>query len=195
MRNVVKKSLGLLLLAVLITVVIVGVVQSNLSKTEQINDFRLGTEVDFLPTEEGLGIGQVAPDFELTTIDGEVIRLSDYRGKKVFLNFWTSWCPPCRAEMPIMQNYHENDAEANNMEIIAVNLTSKDNGMRAIKEFVEEFGLTMTMPLDTEGTVEKTYQSIAIPTSYTIDTEGRVQKKIVGPLNKELIQEQMDKLD
>lgn len=191
----IKKSAALLLLAGLIAVAVIGAVQNHLAKPEQISDFRLGTEAEFLPTDEGLAVGEVAPDFELATMDGDTVRLSDYRGKKVFLNFWTSWCPPCRAEMPIMQEYFEDDAEANNVEIIAVNLTSQDNGMREVREFIEEFGLEFVIPLDVGGDVGETYQTVTIPTSYMIDTEGRVQNKIMGPMDEAMMQEQIDKLD
>src|SRR5690625_4184045 len=62
-------------------------------------------------TEVGLEEGNQAPDFELETIDGETVRLSELRGEKILLNFWATWCPPCRAEMPDMQKYHEEENE------------------------------------------------------------------------------------
>src|SRR5690625_3090301 len=69
--------------------------------------------------EVGLDAGQLAPDFELQTVNGETMQLSDLRGEKVLLNFWATWCPPCRAEMPDMQNYHEGYDDG---VILAVNL-------------------------------------------------------------------------
>src|SRR5690625_5188421 len=76
----------------------------------------------------GLEKGNLAPDFELETIEGETVKLSDYRGEKVMLNFWATWCPPCRAEMPDMQKFHENHDEG---VILAVNLTETEKIGRA----------------------------------------------------------------
>lgn len=130
--------------------------------------------------------GQPAPDFELVTLEGETVKLSDYKGKKVILNFWATWCPPCKAEMPHMQEFYEKNKEQG-IEILAVNLTNLDNGKTDIKKFVEEYELTFTVPLDEEGGVGMQYQTFTIPTSYIIDTSGVISKKIVGPMNEEMM--------
>ena len=130
--------------------------------------------------------GKLAPDFTLSTISGEAISLSDYKGKKVILNFWATWCPPCKAEMPHMQKFYEENKE-NGIEIVAVNLTNMDEGKPAIEEFIEEYGLTFTVPLDENGDKGMQYQAFTIPTSYIIDTEGKIAKKIVGPMDEEMM--------
>ncbi|MDS8877070.1 TlpA disulfide reductase family protein, partial [Streptococcus pneumoniae] len=99
---------------------------------------------------EGLSQGQTAPDFTLTDQNGDTVKLSDYRGKKVILNFWATWCPPCRAEMPHMQEFHENNTDGD-VVILAVNLTAQDNGEEAIRSFIDEFGLTFSIPMDETG--------------------------------------------
>lgn len=184
-----KKNLGLLLVGVLIAILVLGAVKKNVDEKQATERLNPGSDVEFLPTDEGLAKGETAPDFELTTLDGETVRLSDYKGKKIILNLWATWCPPCRAEMPDMQNYYEEQAEAENVEILAVNLTTEDRGMDKINAFVEEFGLTFPIPMDTEGDVGDVYQAATIPTSYMIDTEGRVQNKIVGPMNEEMMED------
>ncbi|SEM54308.1 Peroxiredoxin [Mesobacillus persicus] len=126
--------------------------------------------------------GKAAPDFELTTPDGETVKLSDYQGKKVILNFWATWCPPCKAEMPHMQDFYEKNKE-NDIEILAVNLTNMDKGQAAIEEFVTDYGLTFEIPLDEDGSIGMQYQAFSIPTSYMIDTNGVITKKIVGPMD------------
>ena len=73
----------------------------------------------------GFKPGDTPPDFELATLSGELVRLSDYKGKKVILNFWASWCGPCKAEMPHMEKYYKKNKDAENVEIIAVNLTKQ----------------------------------------------------------------------
>ncbi|TAA73200.1 peroxiredoxin family protein [Planococcus salinarum] len=184
-----KKMAGLLLVGVLIILLAVGIVQRNVEEKQSTDRLNEGSDVEFLPTDEGLAKGEKAPDFDLTTLDGEAVKLSDYKGKKVILNFWATWCPPCRAEMPDMQKYYEEQAAGSNVEILAVNLTTADKGMDEINAFVDEFSLTFPIPMDTEGKVGELYQAASIPTSYMIDTEGRVQNKIVGPMNEQMMED------
>ncbi|CAM3905411.1 peroxiredoxin family protein [Mesobacillus thioparans] len=132
--------------------------------------------------------GAEAPELELKTLEGETIKLSDYRGKRVILNFWATWCPPCKAEMPHMQNFYE-DYHDQGVEILAVNLTSMDKGVDEVQKFVDEYGLTFTIPLDEEGTAGTTYQAFTIPTSYILDENGVITKKIVGPMDEKMMKE------
>ena len=74
---------------------------------EEILQMRIFQESDLSQVQEG----NPAPDFQLTTLEGEKVKLSDYKGKKVILNFWATWCPPCKAEMPHMQNFYENNKD------------------------------------------------------------------------------------
>lgn len=127
--------------------------------------------------------GKMAPDFELVTLNGETVKLSDYRGKKVILNFWATWCPPCKAEMPHMQNFYEQNKD-NGIEIVAVNLTKMDKGRMEIDKFVKEYGLTFDIPLDEEGDIGMQYQAFTIPTSYIIDTNGKIASKVIGPMDE-----------
>lgn len=190
-----KKIIGLVILAAMIAIVIIGAVKNNTSESDALNNMALGSDVDFLPTEEGLAKGEKAPDFQLTTLDGEVVTLSDYQGQKVILNFWATWCPPCRAEMPHMQNYFEDQAEEANVVILAVNLTTEDKGLKTIEDFVEEFGLEFSIPMDDKGDVGSTYQAVSIPTSYTIDTKGRIQNKVVGPMDAPMMEQLVKEME
>ncbi|WP_175614633.1 peroxiredoxin family protein, partial [Piscibacillus halophilus] len=79
----------------------------------------------------GLNIGSMAPDFELKNLEGETVKLSDYRGQKVMLNFWATWCPPCRAEMPDMQKFYEEK----DVVILGVDLFDTETSLNAIEEF------------------------------------------------------------
>lgn len=190
-----KKIIGLLLLAVMVAIVIIGAVQNNMAESEALDNMALGSNVDFLPTDEGLAKGEQAPDFELATLDGEVVNLSDYQGQKVMLNFWATWCPPCRAEMPHMQTYFEEQASDENVVILAVNLTTEDRGIEKVEDFVEEFGLEFAIPLDEKGDIGSTYQAVSIPTSYMIDTAGRVQHKIVGPMDLPMMEQLVEDME
>lgn len=143
---------------------------------------------------QSLDRGAPAPNFTLTDQNGETVQLSDYRGKKVILNFWATWCPPCRAEMPHMQEFHE-DQDNNDVEIVAVNLTAQDNGAEAIQSFIDEFGLTFTMPMDELGNVANTYQIRTVPTTYILNTKGEIAQKIVGPMDAQIMKNQTDSIE
>ena len=134
----------------------------------------------------GIEIGKAAPDFELVTLKGESVKLSDYKGKKVILNFWATWCPPCKAEMPHMQKFYEENKE-DGIEILAVNLTDMDNGKKSIESFVKDYELTFEIPLDQKGVIGRQYQAFTIPTSYLIDTNGIISNKVVGPMDEEMM--------
>ncbi|TWT27953.1 redoxin domain-containing protein [Planomicrobium sp. CPCC 101110] len=189
-----KKLIGLLLIAVMIGIAVAGAVKNNIEENKSLETLSVGTDVEFLATKDGLAPGEVAPDFELTTLSGETAKLSDYKGKKVILNFWATWCPPCKAEMPLMQNYYD-EAQGENVEVLAVNLTTQDRGVDKVKEFVEANNLTFPIPLDKEGDIGSVYQAVTIPTSYMIDTEGRVQNKHIGPMDEETMRDYIANLE
>ncbi|WAA13532.1 TlpA disulfide reductase family protein [Fervidibacillus halotolerans] len=152
-----------------------------------------GVEAKGTKTEKA-AVGYLAPDFELTTLDGKTVRLSDYRGKKLIVNFWASWCPPCRSEMPHMQAFYEKQNQ-NQIEILAVNLTTKDDGIEKVQQFVSDFGLTFPIPSDEEGKVGKIYPSVSIPTSYFIDSKGIIRGKIVGPMDQETMKKMIKHME
>lgn len=149
-------------------------------------DWQTTTEAD----KPGLAKGDVAPDFELTTLDGDAVKLSDYQGKTVMLNFWASWCPPCRSEMPHMENYYTDNKESDNMEILAVNMTKTEkNKVDSAKEFVSEYKLSFPILLDKDSEVMKMYQIKVYPTSYIINEEGIITDKVMLPLDDKMIKQ------
>lgn len=117
-----------------------------------------------------------APDFTLKNLDGDDISLSSYRGKLVFLNFWATWCGPCREEMPSMQALYD-DLNEDGFEIVAVNL---QESQRTVSKFIDQNGYTFPVLLDSNGKVGGTYGARSIPTSYLIDTKGNAVGFIVG---------------
>ena len=128
-----KKIIGLLIVGCLVAIATISFVKDNIDETEAFAGEQMGTDMATNPANEGIGQGDRAPNFTLTTLDGEEVTLADYQGKKVVLNFWATWCPPCKAEMPHMQNYYEDMAEQENVEILAVNLTSSDVGIDKVE--------------------------------------------------------------
>lgn len=138
-------------------------------------------------------VGEVAPDFQLETLNGEPFQLSDYQGKVILLNFWATWCPPCQYEMPHLQNFYEQNKERPFV-VVAVNLTSQDQGLLAIEEFVQDFGLTFPVPLDYYGEVGILYSAYAIPTNYIIDQDGVVVHKHPGPVDEKMLNDWINPL-
>lgn len=139
----------------------------------------------------GLEKGNQAPDFELSTLEGDEVKLSDYRGERVMLNFWASWCGPCRSEMPDMQKLHENE----DIKILAVNLSDTESSEKNVPKFVDDLGLTFTIPLDEESKVAGLYQIQPVPTSYMIDSNGIVHNKAMGALNYDQMLQQYEQMD
>ncbi len=128
---------------------------------------------------EPLTVGKVAPDFELPGLDEKPVRLSDYRGKVVFLNFWATWCKPCREEMPSMEVLYKN-FEKDGLVILAVSIdrvtTKKD-----IPPFVKGMNLTFPVLVDSWGQTDKRYKLMGVPETYIIDQEGVLREKVIGP--------------
>ncbi|WP_406564888.1 MULTISPECIES: TlpA disulfide reductase family protein [Bacillus] len=142
--------------------------------------------------EVGVAVGDKAMDFELPLLDGTVVRLSDYEGKKVILNFWATWCPPCKAEMPEMQDFHI-DNKDNDVVILAVNLTEQDT-IAKVNEFVDEGGFTFPILLDEKGTWRH-YQVLTMPTTYFIDTEGIIRNKHIGAMTYQTMEQQIKRMN
>ncbi|CAM3301294.1 redoxin domain-containing protein [Filibacter tadaridae] len=183
-----KKIAGYVIVALLIGSMIGIMVNKNLNKTEPIDTSLAQMDMTSTEGETGLERGSIPPDFDLTTLDGEQLKLSDLKGKKVILNFWASWCGPCKAEMPHMEQYYKKNKDKDNVEIVAVNLTTSErNGMKGIQDFVDGYGLTFPIPLDKEGTVMDAYQIIPIPTTFMIGTDGKIEHKIVGPMDEKIM--------
>lgn len=139
----------------------------------------------------GIYKGNIAPDFTLETLDGKTVKLSDFRGEKILLNFWASWCPPCRAEMPDIQKVHKNHDVA----ILAVNLTNAETSVESVKEFVNDFQLTFPILLDKKLEVANTYGIQPIPTSFLIDSKGRIANIVIGPMNEATLIQQFNEMD
>jgi len=142
----------------------------------------------------GIEKGYLAPDFELQTLDGQSVKLSDFRGKRVIVNMWATWCPPCRAEMPDMQRFYEANKDKD-FAILGVNLTSSEKQPDNIEKFLEEFGITFPVVLDDKSAVSDRYQVVSIPTSYIIDSHGVIQQKVIGPMNEAMMEELVSSME
>jgi peroxiredoxin len=115
-------------------------------------------------------IGKPAPDFSLPSLGGKKVSLSEYKGKAVFLNFWATWCPPCKDEMPSMEKIYR-EQKGRGLEILAVSI---DKGSKEVEAFKKEYGLTFPILLDPDNLVAALYELAFVPTTYLIDRSGNV---------------------
>ncbi len=135
--------------------------------------------------------GTIAPDFTLKDLQGNPVKLSDFRGKVVLLNFWATWCPPCRYEMPFVESVYQEQA-AKGFVVLAVSI---DDDPAAVPQFVKEFGLTFPVVIDTpDKRVSNLYRLYPIPTSYFIDRDGVIRDVHVGAMDKKTILQKISKL-
>lgn len=150
----------------------------------------LGWAISMAITEDDslVEAGKPAPDFSLVNTDGEMVQLSDYRGQGVFINFWASWCEPCKEEMPDMQRQYELQKDKG-VEILAINIAESE--LRATN-FAERLNLTFPILLDRDRSVTRQYDFIPLPTSFFVDAEGIVVAKIEGMMSEEIIKEHME---
>ena len=120
---------------------------------------------------------QKAQDFTLKSIDGKFVKLSKFQGKVVLLNFWATWCPPCRQEMPSMQKLYEK-MKNEKFQMISINIekTSKEN----LAVFMKKNKYTFPVLMDPMDLVSSQYGIISIPTTFIIDKSGFIAKKIIG---------------
>ncbi len=115
--------------------------------------------------------GQAAPDFALKSASGENLRLSEYRGDVVMINFWATWCGPCRQEMPLLDQLHSRYSRVG-FQLLGVNI---DDDSRRALDMVAELGVTFPILFDAEKRVSQLYQVAAMPVTILVDREGTVR--------------------
>jgi len=132
-----------------------------------------GTEV-----AQGPQVDKLAPDFQLQTLDGQAVSLGDFRGNPVLLNFWATWCGPCRFEMPFIQEiFEKKEWSDTGLVILAIDIGESPS---EVKEFMENYDLSFPVLLDTNQDVALKYNIRAIPTTFFIDKDGIIQDIKVG---------------
>lgn len=137
-----------------------------------------------------LQVGDEAPDFVLTDMNGEKHQLSDYRGQGVFLNFWGTWCKPCEREFPLMDQQYQK-VKDEGLQILAVNIGESDF---AVQKFIDRLGLTFPVLIDHNKSVMATYNINPLPTTFLVNPEGKIEKIITGEMSEEAIKEYMEQI-
>ncbi|MGM9923401.1 MAG: redoxin domain-containing protein [Bacillus sp. (in: firmicutes)] len=187
-----RKPLNILILLVFMLLISFSLWQHYHDKmSQQKNNESPNTNAaDNIGTEKG----QAAPDFSLTALDGKTVKLSDFRGQKVVLNFWATWCSPCREEMPDLQAFYSKNQDKN-LTILAVNMTNQHETLDQVAQFADDYNLTFPIPLDEKNAVGQSYQIMTIPTSFLIDSKGIIHKKILGPVNQAMLSELINEME
>ncbi len=136
--------------------------------------------------QNGTDSGDHAADFALVLEDGSQLRLSDLEGRPVMLNFWATWCPPCRQEMPdIIKAYEAGD------DLVVLAINEREN-MDAVKPFAEDFGISMPVALDQDGRLADIYGVRGMPTSVFIGRDGTVVAKWSGFISPDVLEAMLD---
>lgn len=185
-----------LFIGIIIFVLIVGAFYMNRDNEKQEDSSppanTTNTETPTTETKnEALQEGAQAIDFELETRSGDTLRLYDNGGKPTLINFWASWCPPCKEEMPHIQKAYE--AYGDKVNFFMVDLTFNDN-LEKMNEYIEENGFTFPVLLDKTGDVMMDYEVMVIPTTYFVNADNIITHKVMGPMTTEHIQSIMDEI-
>ncbi|MEH7307655.1 thiol-disulfide oxidoreductase ResA [Neobacillus drentensis] len=141
-------------------------------------------------TKQKVAVGGQAPDFALVDMQGNKHQLTDYRGQGVFLNFWGTWCPPCKKEMPYINNqYHQYKDKG--VQVLTVDIQESE---LAVNQFAERLKLDFPIMIDTDKEVMNTYGIDPLPATFLIDKNGKVVKYYTGELTEEKVREFMEKI-
>jgi peroxiredoxin len=124
--------------------------------------------------------GNPAPDFQLEDNNGNMVSLSGLRGKVVMVNFWATWCPPCRAEMPSMEKLN-NAMAGEEFVMLAINI--EENGRSSVAEFLQKTPHTFPILYDEQGVVQKLYGVYKFPESFVITKDGMIDDKVIGAID------------
>jgi peroxiredoxin len=139
-------------------------------------------------TSGGPIVGREAPDFALRNAEGEIVRLGDLRGKVVFVNFWATWCGPCKEELPDIQKLYD-EKRAEGLEVLAVNYQDNAEDARA---FFTDLGIDLPMLLDSNGAVYDQYRLQGLPDSFFIDRDGNLAAVHYGFLNEDKMRQRLE---
>ena len=165
---------------ILVPVVVLGLVMAGCSN-----------DTFNLPPAEEVNVGNAAPDFQLSDLDGKTVSLSDFQGKPVLLNFWASWCRPCRTEMPYIQQIYEEWSDKG-LVMLTINIGETPS---EVKKFIGNYEFSLPVLLDTKQDVGQKYNITGIPITFFIDKDGIIQDKVIGAFqNKAQIENRLSKI-
>ncbi|MBB6713444.1 TlpA family protein disulfide reductase [Clostridium gasigenes] len=184
-----KKSFFILAITILFGVSLYTVINYNKNKTinsENPNNNIISSPVENSGNKIDMENSQTttkekAIDFKLKDLNGKDVSLNDFKGKNVLLNFWATWCPPCKAEMPDIEKLYQENKNSD-LVILAVNL---GEDKQTVKSFIEKNKYNFDILLDSDQDVAIKYNIVSIPTSFFIDKEGKIVSKKIGAMTLE----------
>ena len=135
-------------------------------------------------------VGQRAPELRLPLAGGGEVSLAQYRGQVVLVNFWATWCGPCRAEMPAIERAYQAHGP-HGFAVLAVDVQERDAEVLA---FLREVGVTFPSAIDPNGEATRTWRAVGLPTSFLIDRQGVIRDVRVGPYTDEMLEERLSRL-
>lgn len=202
-----KKKLIILLVVLAVVMIAAWVLYQRLS-VEYYGDGEIGGSVDSGISADLQGDGNaaaadgaadgtsdltMAPDFTMVDMDGNPVKLSDFRGKPVIINFWASWCPPCRSELPAFDAAYAK--YGNQINFLMVNLTDgKRDTVGGVKRFVKDNGYRFPVYLDTGSNGANAYAAYSIPMTVLVDADGMRLDTRVGAMSEDVLQGYIEKL-
>ncbi len=133
-------------------------------------------------------VGKPAPDFELTMIDGTKVRLSDFKGRPVWINFWASWCPPCRAENPDIQDLYNAHKDADGLVLLAPAI---GEGRDSVAGYMQRADLQYPVGTDSDTQIAANYRVLGIPTHIFVDRDGIIREIRVGAISKKTMEKKL----
>ncbi|WP_419883987.1 peroxiredoxin family protein [Peribacillus sp. B-H-3] len=176
----IKKIIAASVLILLITVAIVQAMDDGKEKGKE------------GPQKSGsMKIGEKAPDFELNTLEGKKVKLSEFKGKKVLINFWATWCEPCKEEMPHLEEFYKKSAS--DTAVLAINIDPEND----VKGYAGKMGLTFPILLDNQEkskAVNERYGVAAVPSSFLVDSKGIIRQKFIGAINFDVMKKSIGQL-
>lgn len=192
-----KKMFGISIIVILFGIVIYNVIDKYITEPSKESEAYLIQEdgVGLIPENStGFELGDSVVPFELETLSGDKFNLADLEGKKFIINFWASWCGPCKDEMPDMQKFY--DKNKDEIEIIAINMTGKETSLREAEKFIAENNITFPVLLDRDLAISTKFSVFAIPTSYFVGTDMTFQlNKKIGPMTYNEMKKILKELD
>ena len=176
-----KRNVAILGFAIVVIAAMLFV-GSNIARKRQSEARRTGALVP------GQVIGKTAPDFVLKTLDGKTLKLSDLRGKAVVLNFWATWCPPCKVELPWFVDLQK---QYGSQGLQIVGISEDEGGNEKVAAFVKEMGVNYTVAVDDNSVSEKYGDVEDLPTTFYIDRNGKIVEFAMGLVDRSEIEEKL----